>query len=248
MLLKQVLKRTAFQVAPQWAADWNTYWWLRKKAAELNRRSTSCRTPADHLALLDEVGGFPACQQEAEILRLLDILGALRPRRALEIGTQSGGTLYLISRMCDPAALLLSIDIHYGPAQRRAFPRLAREQQRIVCLEADSQAPATRDRTERLLARQPLDFLFIDGDHSYAGVAADFQNFASLVRPGGVIAFHDIIPDSQMRHGVPSTNWAGEVPRFWSEIRGRYDIEEFIANPEGDGFGIGVIHWKGEFA
>jgi hypothetical protein len=40
----------------------------------------------------------------------------------------------------------------------------------------------------------PLDFLYIDGDHSYEAVVADIQNFLPHVRPGGHFAFHDFKP------------------------------------------------------
>jgi predicted O-methyltransferase YrrM len=40
-----------------------------------------------------------------------------------------------------------------------------------------------------------VDFLFIDADHSYEGVKKDFEMYSPLVRKGGIIAFHDIIPD-----------------------------------------------------
>ena len=33
-----------------------------------------------------------------------------------------------------------------------------------------------------------IDFLFLDGDHSYEGVRRDFENYAPLVRPGGIVA------------------------------------------------------------
>ncbi len=36
-----------------------------------------------------------------------------------------------------------------------------------------------------------FDFLIIDGDHSYDGVKRDFENYVSLVRPGGLIVFDD---------------------------------------------------------
>ncbi len=36
-----------------------------------------------------------------------------------------------------------------------------------------------------------FDFLIIDGDHSYEGVKRDFENYVSLVRPGGLIVFDD---------------------------------------------------------
>lgn len=38
---------------------------------------------------------------------------------------------------------------------------------------------------------EPLDVLFIDGEHSYAALTLDFQMHAPRVKPGGVILFHD---------------------------------------------------------
>lgn len=32
-----------------------------------------------------------------------------------------------------------------------------------------------------------IDLLFIDGDHSEAAISADFKNYGSLVRPGGIV-------------------------------------------------------------
>ena len=36
-----------------------------------------------------------------------------------------------------------------------------------------------------------LDFLFIDGDHSFEGVARDFESYKSKIGKDGIIAFHD---------------------------------------------------------
>lgn len=36
-----------------------------------------------------------------------------------------------------------------------------------------------------------IDFLFIDGDHRYEGVAADIKNWLPYVRKGGKVLFHD---------------------------------------------------------
>jgi len=38
---------------------------------------------------------------------------------------------------------------------------------------------------------EPLDFVYIDGDHSYAGIRADLEAWFPLVREGGIIAGHD---------------------------------------------------------
>jgi predicted O-methyltransferase YrrM len=38
---------------------------------------------------------------------------------------------------------------------------------------------------------QMIDFIFIDGDHSEAGLLADWRAWHSLIRPGGIVALHD---------------------------------------------------------
>jgi hypothetical protein len=40
-------------------------------------------------------------------------------------------------------------------------------------------------------ADHSLDFLYIDGEHTYEGVKTDIKNWKSKVRPGGIIAGHD---------------------------------------------------------
>jgi len=40
---------------------------------------------------------------------------------------------------------------------------------------------------------EQLDVLFIDGDHSYGGVAGDYWRHRSSVKDGGLIFFHDPI-------------------------------------------------------
>lgn len=69
-----------------------------------------------------------------------------------------------------------------------------------------------------------LDFVFIDGDHSYAAVKADLESWYDKVRPGGIVAGDDYAT----RHpGVPravneffgkkglKVNISTEQPRFW---------------------------------
>ena len=88
-------------------------------------------------------------------------------------------------------------------------------------------------RVRSLLAGSPVDVLFIDGDHSYAGAKRDFELYHSLVRLGGFVAFHDIV-----RHAA---NVGCQVDRFWAEIRNNYRTEELVENPDQSGKGIGVL-------
>jgi predicted O-methyltransferase YrrM len=92
------------------------------------------------------------------------------------------------------------------------------------------------------LGGQSVDFLFIDGDHSYNGVKADFDLYAPLVRRGGMIALHDIVADHRTRFGRDTGCYAGEVYRYWAELKARYRTDELIQDPEQDGFGIGVVY------
>ena len=40
----------------------------------------------------------------------------------------------------------------------------------------------------------PIDFAFIDGDHSYEGVKSDQERWGGIVRPGGMVIHHDMTP------------------------------------------------------
>jgi predicted O-methyltransferase YrrM len=115
-------------------------------------------------------------------------------------------------------------------AQCRAFglPR-----QTIELIRADSHLPASLTAVRAALGGEPLDFLFIDGDHSYEGVRRDVAEYGALLRPGGLMALHDIHPHSK--------GWGGEVPRLWHELRATHRTEELIADRGQDGFGIGLV-------
>ncbi|MEM4674909.1 MAG: class I SAM-dependent methyltransferase, partial [Nitrososphaerota archaeon] len=89
------------------------------------------------------------------------------------------------------------------------YKSFAKEGQRIHLIRADSHDPKTLEIVKRILGDGKLDFLFIDGDHTYEGVKRDFEIYSPLVRRGGIIAFHDIVP------GPPEN--VGGVPTFWNE-------------------------------
>ena len=182
---------------------------------------------------------FRPLQIKEEIARLSGIVKALAPEAVCEIGAAGCGTTFLFARAAAPGSLVISLDLELEEARRRASSLFAREGQRVVCLKADSHRPETVRAVEGLLAGRPLDFLFIDGDHSYEGVARDFELYAPLVRPGGLIALHDIVPlaEGDVRHTV------GGVPQFWRELKARHpSAQEIVADPEQSAFGIGLIY------
>jgi predicted O-methyltransferase YrrM len=48
----------------------------------------------------------------------------------------------------------------------------------------------------------PIDFLWIDGDHSYTGVRQDIADWLPLVKKGGVVAFHDYANEKSVHEAV----------------------------------------------
>lgn len=179
-------------------------------------------------------------QVSGEALRLMRLVEQLHPKRVLEIGTAHGGSFLLWSRAAARDARLVSVDLPPweldDPAEdskRRAIERIVSPGQSVHVIRGDSHDPVVQKHTRECFDGESIDFLFIDGDHSYDGVSKDFRDYAGSVRAGGIVAFHDIHPHSR--------GWGGEVPAFWREIRVRHRHVELIADPEQDGFGIGVI-------
>ena len=180
-------------------------------------------------------------QNPVEIERLYELVCELAPRRLLEIGTARGGSLYLWTQAALADATIVSIDLpagEFGGAYRECrtpfYESFARDGQSLFLVRADSHDPGTCQQLRDLLTEQPLDFAFIDGDHRYEGVKADFEQYGPLVRPGGMLAVHDILP----RPDLPQI----EVHRLWTDLRQRYNVEELIG-PDGSGrkLGIGVV-------
>ena len=40
---------------------------------------------------------------------------------------------------------------------------------------------------------EPIDLLFLDGDHSHEAVLRDYRDWASKIRPGGFLVMHDVV-------------------------------------------------------
>jgi predicted O-methyltransferase YrrM len=180
-------------------------------------------------------------QLKKEITELIDILAKRKPTFVLEIGTSRGGTLFLLTRISSPNAVIISIDLPQGEFGGVFYPNwktqfyesFAINQQKIHLIREDSHASSTVDLVKRILDGQRLDFLFIDGDHTYEGVKLDFRAYSSLVNKGGLIAFHDICSGPQ--------ELVGEVDRFWDMIKLAYNYKEIVGNPDQKGFGIGLL-------
>lgn len=224
---------------------------VRIASSVLSKKARKCKTPADYVDLtfdifhhkpLNLIGwSIEPFQIKQEIETLLSILSEQNICTILEIGTAQGGTLFLFTRMIDPNARIISLDLPQGKfgggyedIKIPFFTNFAQRNQRIFLVRADSHSPSSLSTVRSILKDQQVDFLFIDGDHTYEGVKKDFQMYSPLVRKGGLIAFHDIC------RGPPEL--AGAVNKFWNEIKPGYFHKEIVNSSNQEGFGIGVLY------
>lgn len=180
-------------------------------------------------------------QVKSELIRLLKILKTTKPKYILEIGTAGGGTLFLISKVAKKDAVIISVDlpggIHGGgyPKWKSSLYRFSiSSHQKLYLIRANSHDINTLRKIEAILGGNKIDFLFIDGDHTYSGVKNDFNLYKKLVKSKGIIAFHDIAkhPSKMNCH----------VNNLWNEIKHNYDYLEIIQDRGQNWAGIGVIY------
>jgi len=179
-------------------------------------------------------------QISQEILDLMAAVKNLNPLTILEIGTATGGTLYLWTKIAPVNATIISLDMPEGPfgggylsARQKLMESFPKTNQNLHLIKADSHAADTKEKIIKLLAGRKLDFLFIDGDHSYLGVKADWEDYSPLVRAGGLIALHDIVhnssePDSQ-------------VDKLWEELKKDFNCQTLVSDKNQGWAGIGII-------
>ena len=244
-MIKQSLRQAAYSVAPRSVVDRYLHHKMVRQARDLNRLRASGADASLLTEPLWQSNFFRPLQKKSEILRLIDIVRAMRPAAICEIGAAGGGTTFLLAHAASGDATIISLDLAYSASRRAAVSSFALEGQKIICLQDDSHSPLAVRAVRAHLARKRLDILFLDGDHSYDGVKADFQLYSPLVRPGGLIIFHDIVPDYKTRYGIETSSDSGGVPRFWEEMKASgAETEEVVEDYEQDGFGIGILRWR----
>lgn len=139
-----------------------------------------------------------------ELTVLDSLVAARRPKRVFEIGTFDGRTTLNLAANVPPGAVVHTLDLPSAgdPAlpvhsDDRPFIRKSQqgtrgrrfqgapEQDGIVQLEGDSAS------FDFLPYARMMDFVFVDGSHSYDYVRSDSLNALDLATPGAMIVWHD---------------------------------------------------------
>lgn len=177
-----------------------------------------------------------------EFEELLKFYKALKPSNVLEIGSLLGWSLKRFIENLKPNSNIISIDLPVreftGPADHRVnqqeFGHLIlwkkwAKQHRVNLFVIPESSFENNTFLQVKSITPVLDFIFIDGNHTYEAIKSDFNIYSQLVRPGGLIAFHDI-----------AKNEEGGGFKFWNEIKSQYKHKEILKSPEQEK-GIGII-------
>lgn len=167
-----------------------------------------------------------------EIENLQLIVAKSKPKVILEIGTANGGTLarwFEIPSVETIISVDYPIGIHGGQGfeERTYVISDSIEQANLTKKEfypvnGDSKHPYLVQRVRELLNGRKIDFLFIDGDHTYNGVKQDFEIYKEFLHESSIVGFHDII-DSKFHRDENCF-----VSDFWDELKNKFNYDEFI--------------------
>jgi len=207
-----------------------------KKLAEYHSKERSLDERIDWAMNFGGGGYFriKTLQVRSEITALAKAVEALNPKTILEIGTARGGTLLIWSSLASKKVVSCDMqDMSIQGELLQALPPKASDCE-VVLLSGNSHSPDFRQRVEKELNGEPVDLLFIDGDHTEKGVEADYRDYHHLVRPGGIIAFHDIVENQPLE--------INQVYYFWQRLKQEgVETEEFVNDANQCGFGIGIV-------
>ncbi len=124
-----------------------------------------------------------------DMVYVCGMASAANAKRIFEFGTYRGQTTCGLASVCKDAQIYtLNLppddDPRYAPYIGMYIAR-SPDRDRITQIYCDSRTFDTSPY------RESMDYIFIDGDHSYEGVKNDTEKALQLLKPGGVIVWHD---------------------------------------------------------
>lgn len=152
---------------------------------------------SDNLAVFGgKYEGGVHCQQTpdefaAAISAIMDVRAGRIIKNYLEIGVASGGTTYHINHYFAPENIVLVDDNmhHKAPLRKTILQGIKRKE--II---GQSGSPAVLTEIADMGIKYHL--IIIDGNHTYAGVSADVENYLPHLASWGLLTLHDsALPD-----------------------------------------------------
>jgi len=125
-----------------------------------------------------------------------------------EIGVFEGVNTKKFRSVMDKQGTILAVDpyprnlfglLGFGWIRRIAHQEVNKVKQgKVVWIENLGKFAPDDERVKPYL---PVDFLFIDGDHSYEGIRGDWEAWSDKITSGGIVALHDSVNCQQPNVG-----------------------------------------------
>jgi cephalosporin hydroxylase len=228
------------------AGDWN--WCPDHKGTE---RQFECTKSITGDSVIEKISGYlnpiervinesyslGMIQNRSEITKAAEFFKEIGVKNFMEIGTDQGGTFAIWSKLSEDG-IRISLDMPHGTYGVSSYDVNKRDEylrslgNNVKMIHGDSHSVEIKECISSILQEGELDFLFIDGDHTYEGVKKDYEDYKKYVRDGGWIGFHDI-KDTDFHRRANC-----RVDLLWNELEG--DKVEFI-EPSSNFGGIGFI-------
>lgn len=176
-------------------------------------------------------------QNEFELRSFIDLLRAREVGRYLEIGARHGDTFHEVMLSLPVGSVGVALDLPgglWGTHKSRshlqeAVHDLRQRGYHASVIFGDSKARNTKALVE---SRGPYDAVLIDGDHTLAGVTADWNAYGGLAK---MVAFHDIVGADCVEKVRGN---AVEVPVLWAELKASLTTCEFVDTDSKMGIGV----------
>ncbi len=169
-----------------------------------------------------------------------ELIGRQRPRTLVELGTYSGSSFAAFcqaAEACGAGTKCYGIDLWEGDMHMGSFDEaLFREVADYMAARHPQTATLVRKDFNSAVADfadGTVDFLHIDGTHTYEAVANDFRTWLPKLSESGVVLFHDVNVTVE-NVGEPAKHFG--VRRFFDETKAAYPHAEFDHC-----YGLGVI-------
>lgn len=177
--------------------------------------------------------GRPVIQLPEDMLRMQEVICALRPDLIIETGVAHGGSLVFYASLCKAMdhGRVVGVDIEIRPHNRAAIEShpLAGW---ITLIEGSSTDPQVVDRVRRQVAPGERCLVILDSNHSHAHVQAELEAYAGLVAPGSyIVATDGIMADlADVPRGQPG--WTEDHPaRAAREFAARHPEFRIVQPP-----------------
>jgi len=145
----------------------------------------------------------PCTATDFELQMVYRAIRDLNPKQTyMEIGSRSGGSLASFGTMFDVGSLLVALDLAKDTVAgemnretlRGTVGQLEGAGYEAVLISMNSTSPEAVEAVREALGDRLIDMLLIDASHEGFCVYQDVKNYVPFVRPGGLIAMHDVGP------------------------------------------------------